>query len=152
MIYQKIAIAMPLEDEQLETLHSWGQRFDFSHVKEIHFIHVVKKSVTPLEFGLMELPSDETYQDMIPTLRKFLENEAARIVPKDFHGDLRYHIEADFDPEKTIEEIVKNVGADLVVAATRGMHGFKGLFHGSFTDHLVKFAPCDVYVVRPEAS
>lgn len=149
MLLQNIAIALPLEESLLAPLHEWGRKFDFTHVKSIHFVHVVKKNITPLEFGLVEAPDDVTYQEMVPTLDKFLKDEAQKIVPVDFKGKIEFLLTKDFNPEEEMVDILKNIEATLVVVATRGKHGFEGLFHSSFTDYMVKFAPCDVFVVRP---
>jgi nucleotide-binding universal stress UspA family protein len=147
---QKIVIALPLEDELLAPLYQWGKDFDFSHVDCVEFVHVVKKNITPLEFGLIETPDLATYKEMVPTLEKFLRDEAKKILPADYHGKVEFKVEADFHPEEEMIDILKEDRGDLVVVATRGKHGFEGLFHSSFTDYMVKFAPCDVFVVRPE--
>lgn len=152
MPYQKIAIALPLEEKLLHPLHAWGKRFDWSHVSEIHFIHVVKKNITPLEFGLVEMPDEKTYQEMIPTLEKYLREESNKIVPQDFRGEIFFHVTRDFNPEEEIIGVLKKLKINLVVVSTRGKHGFDGLFHSSFTDQMVRFAPCDVFVVRPVTS
>jgi nucleotide-binding universal stress UspA family protein len=149
MLSQKLVIALPLEDSLLEPLHEWGRKFDFTHVESIHFVHVVKKNITPLEFGLVESPDDVTYQDMVPTLQKFLKDEAKMIIPADFKGSIDFLVTKDFNPEEEMVDILKNLNATLLIVATRGKHGFEGLFHSSFTDYMVKFAPCDVFVVRP---
>lgn len=146
---QRIVIALPLEETLLGPLHEWGRSFDFSHVESLTFVHVVKKNITPLEFGLIESPDDETYRDMVPTLNKFLRDEARRILPRDFTGKVNFEITKDFHPEQELVDILKRLRATLVVVATRGKHGFEGFFHSSFTDYMVKFAPCDVFVVRP---
>lgn len=147
---QRIVIALPLEDALLDPLHVWGKNFDFSHVESVMFVHVVKKNITPLEFGLVESPDENTYEEMVPTINKFLKDEARRIIPSDFTGSIDFKVTKDFNPEQEIIDILKSVNATLVVVATRGKHGFEGLFHSSFTDYMVKFAPCDVFVVRPE--
>lgn len=147
---QRIVIALPLEDQLLGPLHEWGKNFDFSHVDSILFVHVVKKNVTPLEFGLVESPDDNTYEEMVPTISKFMKDEARAIIPADFKGKIDFRVTKDFNPEEEIIDILKSENATLVVVATRGKHGFEGLFHSSFTDYMVKFAPCDVFVVRPE--
>lgn len=150
MIEQNIAIALPLEETLLDPLHDWGKKFDFGHVKSVTFIHVVKKNITPLEFGLIESPDDHTFQDMLPTLTKFMQEEARKILPPEFEGDTHFEITKDFHPEEEVIDVLKKIKASLIVVATRGKHGFEGLFHSSFTDYMVKFAPCDIFVVRPE--
>lgn len=152
MSHQKIAIALPVEEKLAQPLHTWGQHFDWSHIEEVHLIHIVKKNVTPLEFGLVEMPDEKTYQEMVPTLEKYLREEAGKIIPPGFSGKIDYHILRDFSPEEEMVDTLKHLGVTLVVVSTRGKHGLDGFFHTSFTDQMVKFSPCDVYVVRPEAS
>lgn len=148
---QRIVVALPLEESLLSPLHEWGKKFDFAHVDSVHFLHVVKKNITPLEFGLIETPDEETYHDMMPALEKFLKEESKKILPADFSGEISFQLTKDFHPEEEVIDILKARRATLIVVATRGKHGFEGLFHSSFTDYMVKFAPCDVFVVRPEA-
>lgn len=151
MKLQKIALAVSLEQEDLNPLYSWGKRFDWSHVNEVHLVHLVKKNITPMEFGLVEMPDEKTFQEMKPSLQNFLMSEAKKIIPSDFKGELKYHVSLEYNAEEGIVEFLRKMGVSLVVVATKGKHGFAGLFHNSLTDHLVKFAPCDVFVVRPES-
>lgn len=149
MSHQKIAIALPLEENLLTPLYQWGKRFDWSHIQQVHFVHVVKKTITPLEFGLVEMPDEKTFKEMLPTLEKFLKDESKKIIPADFKGELVFHVSREYSPEDEFIETINKTGVSLVIVSTHGKHGFQGLFHSSFTDHMVKFAPCDVYVVRP---
>lgn len=148
---QRIVIALPLEESLLKPFYQWGKKFDFSHVEKVYFVHVVKKNITPLEFGLVESPDDATYRDIAPTIESFLKDEAKKILPEELQSKTSFQVTKDFNPEEEIIDILKEVKATLIVVATRGKHGFEGLFHSSFTDYMVKFAPCDVFVVRPEA-
>jgi len=149
---KNIVIAIPLEEQLLKPLYHWGEKFDFSDIENIHVIHVVKKNITPLEFGLMESPDEATFKEMIPTFEKFLKEEKSKIVPNSFKGKIFYKITTDFHPEENVINYLKNINADFIVVSTRGKHGFQGLFHSSFTDYMVKFAPCDVFVVRPSSN
>jgi nucleotide-binding universal stress UspA family protein len=151
MSHKKIAIALPTEEKLIQPLYHWGERFDWSHIQETHIVHVVKKNITPLEFGLIEMPDENTYQEMLPTLDKYLREEAQKIIPKEYSGEVFFHLTRDFSPEEEMIRILKKTNVGLIVVSTRGKHGFAGLFHSSFTDQMVKFSPCDVYVVRPEA-
>lgn len=147
---QRIVIALPLEESLLGPLHDWGKKFDFSHVESVTFVHIVKKNITPLEFGLIESPDESTYQDMVPALDSFLKDEARKILPEDYRGTVSFEITKDFHPEEELIDLLKKFKATLIVVATRGKHGLDGFFHSSFTDYMIKFAPCDVFVVRPE--
>lgn len=147
---QRIVIAVPIEENLLKPLRDWGRSFDFEHVECVHFVHVVKKNITPLEFGLVETPDAETYREMVPTLKNFLKEESKRILPSDYHGQVEFLLTEDFNPEEEVIDLLNDMGATLIVVATRGKHGLDGLFHKSFTEYMVKHAPCDVFVVRPE--
>lgn len=149
MAHQNIAVALPIETKLLHPLYKWGEKFDWSQIKNIHFIHVVKKNITPLEFGLVEMPDDKTFTELEPTLQRCIRDEANKIVPSFYKGEIHFHITRDFSPEEEVISILKKYEATLVVVSTRGKHGFEGIFHSSFTDQMVKFSPCDVYVVRP---
>jgi nucleotide-binding universal stress UspA family protein len=149
MYLRKIMLALPLEERLLTPLYSWGKRFDWTHVEEVDLLHVVKKHITPLEFGLVEMPDEKLFREMLPTLERFLLDEAKKILPSDFKGKISCVITRDFSPEEETIDTLRHRQPSLIVVATQGKHGFEGLFHSSFTDHMVRFAPCDVYVVRP---
>ena len=150
MRLQNIVVAMDIDDSLLQPLYQWGRTFDFSHVNKVTFVHIVKKNITPLEFGLMESPDEKTFLDMKPTLENFLHSEAKKIIPSDYHGEIAYELSLDLSPEDRIIDIVKNLGATLIVVTTKERHGLEGFFHSSFTSHVIKLAPCDVFVVKPE--
>lgn len=149
MILTDIAIALPLEDSLLKPLQLWGKKMDWMLVKHVHVIHVVKKSITPFEFGLIEVPDAKTLEDMTPTLHEFLRAESRKIISSEFKGEVSFHLSSDYHPEEEMVRMLKHLSPNFVVVSTEGRHGFEGLFHGSFSEHLVRFAPCDVYVVRP---
>lgn len=150
MHLQTIVIALPLEEELLTPFYQWGKNFDFSHVKNVYFIHSVKKNIMPLEFGMMESPDETTFNQMKPTMEKFLKDEALKILPSHFQGKSEFLITLDYHPDQAMVEKLRELNANLLVVSTRGKHGIKGLFQSSFTDSMIKFAPCDVLVVRPK--
>lgn len=152
MPHKKIAIALPLDEVHISSLQDWSSRFDWSHVEEVHLIHVVRKNLTALEFGVMEVPDERTYQEMRPSLELNLRNEAQRIIPQDFSGTIHLHLTTDFNPELEVISTLKKLSVSLVVVASRGHHGWNTLFHSSFTKQILKGAPCDVYVVHPQAA
>jgi nucleotide-binding universal stress UspA family protein len=150
MSLHKIAVALPLEDKLLKPLYHWGEKYDWSEITEVDFIHVVKKNLTPIEFGIIEMPDEKTFREMVPTLEQHLKSEAQKIVPKNFKGKINFHVSKEFSPEDGIIHSLKEFKTELLVLSTRGKHGFQGIFHSSFADKMMKYAPCDVYVVRPE--
>lgn len=144
---QKILITLSTDEHLLPALYHWGQRFDWSHVDEVHFHHSVKKDVSPLEFGLIETPDADAFELMKPHLEKFLREEAQKIIPAHFHPEIVFHLSRDFYPDEETVSLLKKIRADMIVLAIHEKHGF---FQKSFASYMIKHAPCDVYVVRPE--
>lgn len=145
----KIVIALPLEEKLLAPLRDWGNKFNFEHIDHVHFIHVIKINITPLEFGLVESPDDLTYREMRPTISKFLEDESRKILPTNFKGKITFEVEKDSDPEEESVDILKREHADFIVVSSHARHGLDSFLHSSFTDYMIKHAPCDVFVIRP---
>lgn len=50
-----------------------------------------------------------------------------------------------------MDELIKPFNPDLVICGVRGLSNIKYAFVGSVSTHIVRHAPCDVLVVRPEA-
>lgn len=147
---KKIVVTVPLEEKELATLKEWGQMFDWNIISEVTFLHVVHRVATPMEFALVEVPDQESYEKMKPELEKFLQEQVKTITPANFKGKAETIVDISFEPEETVIDFLKANKTDLVVAATKGKKGFEGFFHHSFTEHLIKFGPCDVYVVKPK--
>ena len=52
------------------------------------------------------------------------------------------------DPAESIVELAENEEADLIVMATHGRSGIKGLFFGSVAEKVVRSAACPVLTMR----
>jgi nucleotide-binding universal stress UspA family protein len=144
---QKILIALSAEEKLLPALYKWGRKFDWDHVGEIHFLHIVKKNVSPLEFGLIEAPDEDVFEDLKPGLENYLREEAKKIIPQNITPKIFFHVSINFYPDEEAVELLRKINADLVVVAIHQKHSF---FERSFSTHLIRTSPCDVYVVRPE--
>ena len=52
--------------------------------------------------------------------------------------------------ECLMESLIEPFNPDLVICGVRGLSNFKYAFVGSVSTYLIRNAPCDVLVVRPE--
>ncbi len=52
--------------------------------------------------------------------------------------------------ETLMESLIEPLNPDLVICGVRGLSNIKYAFVGSVSTHLIRSAPCDVLVVRPE--
>ena len=55
------------------------------------------------------------------------------------------------DPAKSIVKLAEDEQADLIVMATHGRSGIKGLFFGSVAEKVVRSATCPVLTMRYNA-
>lgn len=150
MAIKKIVVALLDDDKTLPTMHDWGHRFEWEHVEEVHFLHIVKKIITTLEFGIVEMPDEQTYQQMRPTYERFLKNEAEKILPANFTGKVFYHVKKEFDPKEETETFLETINADLLVVCPQHRSALEAFFHRSFTDFMVNHSPCDIYIAKPD--
>jgi nucleotide-binding universal stress UspA family protein len=148
MFASTIVIALSTDDENLKPIYDWSKKFDWNSVKAVHFIHVLKIVMTPLEFGFLEVPDDQSFQAMSADLKNFMQKEAQKIIPKDFEGQVFCHLKRSFTPQETIKELIEETHSDILVVGHVQRHGLNQLFHSSFTAHMLRNSPCDVLVVR----
>lgn len=52
--------------------------------------------------------------------------------------------------ETLMESLIDPINPDLIICGVRGLSNIKYAFVGSVSTHLIRNAPCDVLVVRPE--
>lgn len=149
MTKKNLVLALALENELLIPFYKWCKDFDFNSFDSISFIHIVKKTYTPLEFSIVEFPTEENFQEMKPTLEKFLQEESKKIIPLNYKGNIQFIVTKHLHPDEEMVHQLNELNSKLVVVSTRGKRGLKGFFTGSFTDRMVKFAPCNILVLRP---
>ncbi len=53
-------------------------------------------------------------------------------------------------PSEAIENVAKEIGADLIVMGTRGLSGIKHVVLGSVAERAVRISPCPVLTVKSE--
>lgn len=135
-----------LDEDCFNTLKNLKKDIDLKLAK-IHLVTIVEIQVYNIDFTPFIYPLEEQYASiesaaitLLKGLQISLGIEEENVLIKCMFTSNR---------EETIKQYLESVNADLVVTASRGKHGIAGLFSSSFTDHLIKFAPCDVLAMRP---
>jgi nucleotide-binding universal stress UspA family protein len=62
---------------------------------------------------------------------------------------IRLAVRVERSPADAIVEHAKAIHADVIVVGTHGRDGVSRLLMGSVAEHVVRYAPCPVLVVRP---
>ena len=110
---------------------------------EIIAVHVFQLvPSTPAFYGLAPIPVSDEWQT---ELRRQFEDEWCR--PLKTAGLLYRAIFEMGSPAPTLIEVARREHADLIVAGTRGMGGFKALMLGSVSHQLVLHASVPVVVI-----
>jgi nucleotide-binding universal stress UspA family protein len=79
--------------------------------------------------------------------REYLREELKRYQPAQPGITVEHRLEYG-DPDTTILQTAREVGADLIVLGTHGRTGLRRLLMGSVAEHVVRKAPCPVLTIR----
>jgi nucleotide-binding universal stress UspA family protein len=118
---------------------------------ELHLAHVIAARIGYAEMPEMMLPPmEDLVEEMCAAARKRLEKLAESLEDAPAAA---IHVEESLGrPADAIVALAREIGADLIVM---GSHGHTGLLHvllGSTAERVVREAPCDVLVVKPDAN
>ena len=96
------------------------------------------------EFGATQ------YQFEVET-RASGEKELAKLIVDEVRGEVSADtLVRSGSPALEIIEVAKQLAADLIVISTHGHTGLTHVFLGSVAEHVVRWAPCPVLVVREQ--
>lgn len=143
---KKIVVAMPIETELVHTIEKWAAHEDFSQ-SELVFTHFVRQEYSGYEMTVVSYPDEKVFAEMKPVL----QNHFQALCSKMLKPGVSFRVEVLLSPSPA-DSMIKTLNhekAQLVVVATRGKSGLAGFFGSSFADHMSKFSPCDLLVLRP---
>lgn len=116
--------------------------------KEVHLLNVFVQEVYAYEFSPYVWPDTKLFEELKDSIVKGLNKMADDLITGEDRSSVVTQCFLHHSPKVKMVEYLKEIGADLVVVVTRGTHGIQGLFTSSTAEHLMKFSPCDVYVMR----
>ncbi|MCO4793389.1 MAG: universal stress protein [Bacteriovoracaceae bacterium] len=145
---KNVVICVSLNDECLKSLEHLKSDPVLDNAR-VHLVHCFEVQVYTSDFSPYIYPTEEKYPEIEAASLKILEGLEAKLglngkaVKKCFFSQ---------SPKQRLRDYLEEENADLCVLATRGKHGIKGLFSSSFAEHLVKYSPCSLHILRPEES
>lgn len=140
---KKITVCVDLNDLCFQNLKKLANH-QLLKDAEIHLVHFFEIQVYAAEFTPFVFPNQDQYPEIEKSTLQALSN-----LEKDLNITAQKKCLFVHSPEEAVHEYIKDNKSELVIVSTQGKHGIDGFFHSSFTDYLVKYSPCDVYVVRP---
>lgn len=116
---------------------------------EVHLINVFEQKTYAYELSTYVWPDQGVFDELKLNIDKGMQKTADQLVTNT--EDRKKVVTRCFlhhSPKQKLVEYCQEISADLVVVVTRGNTGLKGLFTSSTAEYLMKFSPCDVYVMR----
>jgi nucleotide-binding universal stress UspA family protein len=148
--FQKILVPVDIADPTNASLACARQIAEQSG-GVVHPLHIVPTDETELLLhDVYEARQDKTsHQVNAVVAEKVARRKLADIAEKHLTG-LRYEplLHVSGDPSKTILDVEREIGADLIVMTTHGVSGFFHLLLGSITEKMIREANCPVLAFR----
>lgn len=145
---KNVVICASLNDESLDLLKTLKGSPLLTGCK-IHIVHCFEVQIYTSDFSPFIYPTEDKYPEIESACLKILDTLATNICTPEQLKSTEKHVYFSQSPKQRVHEYLVENKADLVIVATRGKHGIEGLFSSSFAEHLVKYSPCDVQILRP---
>ena len=110
---------------------------------EITLLYVVQPYYPVPQMGALDYAIPET--DLTQNAARELQALAGREIPSDIKVQTLVRVG---NAAHEIAGAARTVGANLILLSTHGHTGLKHVFMGSTTEHVVRYAPAPVLVVR----
>lgn len=141
---KKILVPMDFSDCARKALQ-YAIPFAKEHNATVTLLHIVPPIYTMGEFGGIEYPQ----------LQAEMQANGHKALAKLIADDIRDQVPSESlvrlgAPAHEIVETARKLESDLIILSTHGRTGLKHLLLGSVSEHVVRWAPCPVLIVREQ--
>ena len=138
-MFSRIVIGLDGSDHSLRAV-AWVGQICPDHSARIDVLHVREMSVG---HGLEGQPAEPDEDQIVARV----EGAADSLAALGYGVHLRYMSTITGEPARLIADAAKEVGAEVIVVATRGRGPVAGLLLGSVAQRLLHLAPCPVLAI-----
>lgn len=150
--FQKILVPVDIAEQSAPTL-AFARRIAEASEGTVYPLHIVPTDETDLLLRDVYQAREGARANAV-TAEKVARQKLETLAREQL-GGVRYQTELHVsgDPARTILEVERAIGADLLVMATHGFHGVFHLLLGSLTEKMMRESSCPVLSLRqaPEA-
>jgi len=142
-LYDRIVIAVDFSEHSAEAVQA-GTELAKQFGAEVHLIHAFEIPVPVLTPYEVALP-DNFVGDARSAARRELDSVEKQV------GGAGVQVSAhlrDGPPDTAIDELAREIDADLIVMGTRGNTGLKHVLLGSVAERTLRHAPCPVLTIK----
>ncbi|WP_141432023.1 universal stress protein [Bacillus sp. 03113] len=140
--YQKILVAIDGSKEA-----EWAFRKAIEVAKRNQARMVITHIIDVRTFATVEAYDRTIAERAEHFAKELLENYKQEAIEAGIH-DVEYEIDYGSPKVKIPKEIAKKHQVDLIICGATGMNAVERFIIGSVSEHITRYAPCDVLVVR----
>jgi nucleotide-binding universal stress UspA family protein len=143
----KKMICVDLNDASInhykETLKSWN----WDTTQELHLVHGFQLQIYADTFFFNSYPLEDQYDQIEESVNQVLSQLASEL---DFGKDLKIFTKCiiSSSPKKALADYAQEQSIDEMIISTRGKHGIEALFSSSFAEYMIRYAPCELRIIR----
>lgn len=135
---------MPMDQSIQDAIIDRLEKMEWIKDSKVTLVHVFKEENYPYMVPPTIYPSKEQKVDIEKTIEEIFDNLEKNVPAKEKSSDCIFHP----NPKEGMVDYIKRQKPDLVIAYTHEKRGLRDYFHSSFTEFLIKHAPCDVLTIR----
>ena len=141
---KNIVVCMPMDKKAQDAIVKRLARLDWIKGASLTLVNVFKEESYPYMVPPTIYPTQEQKTEIRKTVIEIFDNLEKEIPALEKRSECVFHP----NPKEGMVEYVKKHKPDIVITYTKEKHGLRDYFHSSFTEYLVKHAPCDVMAIR----
>jgi nucleotide-binding universal stress UspA family protein len=139
MLLRRIVVGTDFSETSLAALAT-AYNLALENHSTLYLLHVVIEDHLHPGSGVIAPVRDSYIKEM---------NQLALLIPEECREKVKARrVLLVGDPAKTIARFAQEKHADLIVVGTHGRTGLNRLLLGSTSEHLLRYAPCQVLVVN----
>ncbi len=145
---KRVMVCVDLTNESLDLLKQDIKKKSWSDVDEVHLIHGFWLQSYVDSFHYTSYPPENLYGDIEqsvievfkPLENKLLKsNNKIKVISKCIIAS---------SPKESLVSYAIDKKINSMLIGTRGKHGIAGLFSSSFSEYMVRHAPCELRIIR----
>jgi nucleotide-binding universal stress UspA family protein len=145
---KSIMVCVDLNDNSLNLFKEDLKTWDLQAVKEVHFVHGFQSQHYADAFYFNIYPPENDYGDIEKSVQEVLK--PLEDIVKEANSEIQVVRKCIIviSPKGSLCDYAKDKNIDSMVIGTRVKHGIAGLFSSSFTEYMVRHAPCELRIIR----
>ena len=147
MLFKKIVIAIDLDETTWPTLEK-VREIGLSKEVEIHLVHAFEIAPVAYDFLASYLPTEIEKKEIQQVVEAKLAGLVERLGLKN-QSKVKCQCLVSGNARQDFLNYVEKLGCDLIITASQEKTLMRGIFEGSFSSYLNKYARPNLLVLRP---